>query len=115
MQSLFAGLGDVGSHAKELMRVKRTTNRWFEQSYWWSLPSAGQSQTSRASQAFIQLENVQAEISGLRRVAQAELPRPNGSQTRNFYQILNKLLLEIEIHDETLALLGLKGGNDVNL
>ena len=69
----------------------------------------------RASQAFIQLENVQAEISGLRRVAQAELPRPNGSQTRNFYQILNKLLLEIEIHDETLALLGLKGGNDVNL
>jgi len=49
VQSVFGILGGIGTHPEDLMHMKRTADRLFEDSYQWSILGAGRSQIALAT------------------------------------------------------------------
>lgn len=114
VQSVFGILGGIGTHAEDVMHMKRTADRLFGDKYSWSVLGAGRHQMSIAAIAAAQGANVRVGLEDSLWMGPGRLAKSNAEQVRNVRSILEGLGLEIASPDEARAILSLKGADKVN-
>lgn len=113
VQSVFGILGGIGTHAEDVMHMKRTADRLFGDQYRWSVLGAGAAQMRIASIAAAMGANVRVGLEDSLWAGPGRLARSNAEQVRIVRQILEGLGLEIANPDEARSILALKGGDKV--
>jgi uncharacterized protein (DUF849 family) len=114
VQSVFGLLGGIGGHPEDLMHMKRTADRLFEDKYRWSILGAGRNQMALASIGAAQGANVRVGLEDSLWISPGKLAESNADQVKKVSQILEGLSLEIASPDEARQMLGLKGGDKVS-
>jgi uncharacterized protein (DUF849 family) len=115
VQSVFGILGGIGTHAEDVMQMKRTADRLLGDQYRWSVLGAGGSQLRIASMAAAMLGgNVRVGLEDSLWAGPGRLATSSAEQVRAVRQILSAIGLEAATPDEARAMLGLKGGDKVN-
>ncbi len=114
VQSVFGILGGIGTHAEDVMHMKRTADRLFGKQYKWSVLGAGRNQMSIAAIAAANGANVRVGLEDSLWIGPGRLAKSNAEQVRNVRQILEGLGLEIATPDEARQILTLKGADKVN-
>lgn len=113
VQSVFGILGGIGTHPEDVMHMKRTADRLFEDQYRWSVLGAGASQMRIAAQAASMGGNVRVGLEDSLWAGPGRLARSNAEQVGLARQILEGLGLEIASPDEAREILSLKGADRV--
>ncbi len=113
VQSVFGILGGIGTHAEDVMHMKRTADRLFGDQYRWSVLGAGSAQMRIASMAAAMGGNVRVGLEDSLWAGPGKLAESNAVQVRLVRQILEGLGLEIATPDEARDLLQLKGADQV--
>ncbi len=113
VQSVFGILGGIGTHAEDVIHMKRTADRLFGDQYRWSVLGAGASQMRIAAQSAAMGGNVRVGLEDSLWAGPGKLARSNAEQVRLARQILEGLGLEIATPDEAREILSLKGGDKV--
>lgn len=114
VQSVFGLLGGIGTHAEDVMHMKRTADRLFGKDYRWSVLGAGANQFRVATQAVSMGGNIRVGIEDSIWIARGKLAETNAQQVRKARSIIEGLGLEIATADEAREMLLLKGGDRVN-
>ena len=114
VQSVFGLLGGIGTHAEDVMHMKRTADRLFGKNYRWSVLGAGANQFRVATQAVSMGGNIRVGIEDSIWIARGKLAETNAQQVRKARSIIEGLGLEIATADEAREMLLLKGGDRVN-
>lgn len=114
VQSVFGLLGGIGTHAEDVMHMKRTADRLFGKDYRWSVLGAGSNQFRVATQAVSMGGNIRVGIEDSIWIARGKLAETNAQQVRKARSIIEGLGLEIATADEAREMLLLKGGDRVN-
>ena len=113
VQSVFGILGGIGTHAEDLMHMKRTADRLLGSDYRWSILGAGRNQMRLAAIGAAQGANVRVGLEDSIWISPGVLARSNAEQVAKVRQILEGMSLEIATPDEARAMLALKGGDKV--
>lgn len=113
VQSVFGILGGIGSHAEDLVHMRRTADRLFGDDYHWSVLGAGKNQMPLASIGAAMGSNVRVGLEDSLWAAPGRLARSNAEQVKIVRQILEGMSLEIATPDEARAILHLKGRQNV--
>ena len=113
IQSVFGILGGIGTHPEDLMHMKRTADRLFEDSYQWSILGAGRNQISLATIGASMGANVRVGLEDSLWAGPGKLAKSNADQVRIIRQVLEGLSLEVATPDEAREILQLKGGDQV--
>lgn len=113
VQSVFGLLGGIGTHAEDVMHMKRTADRLFGQDYRWSVLGAGAHQFRIAAQAAAMGGNVRVGLEDSIWIARGTLAETNAQQVTKMRGIIEGLGLEIATPDEAREILTLKGGDSV--
>ncbi|MYZ49584.1 3-keto-5-aminohexanoate cleavage protein [Propylenella binzhouense] len=113
VQSVFGILGGIGTHAEDVMHMKRTADRLFGDQYRWSVLGAGSSQMRVAAIAAAMGGNVRVGLEDSLWAGPGRLATSNAEQVRTVRGILEGLGLEIATADEARAMLALKGADRV--
>jgi uncharacterized protein (DUF849 family) len=113
VQSVFGILGGIGTHAEDLMHMKRTADRLFGDAYQWSILGAGRNQITLASIGAAMGSNVRVGLEDSLWAGPGKLARSNADQVRMIRQILEGMSLEVATPDEARDILSLKGGDQV--
>lgn len=113
VQSVFGLLGGVGTHAEDVMHMKRTADRLFGEDYRWSVLGAGASQMRVATQAAAMGANVRVGLEDSIWAGKGELATSNAVQVRKIRRIVEELGLSVATPDDARAMLALKGGDTV--
>lgn len=113
IQSVFGILGGVGTHAEDVMHMRRTADRLFGADYRWSVLGAGSAQMRVASIAAAMGSNVRVGLEDSLWAGPGRLASSNAEQVRTVRQILEGLGLEIATADEAREILALKGADRV--
>jgi uncharacterized protein (DUF849 family) len=114
VQSVFGILGGIGTHAEDVMHMKRTADRLFGNQYKWSVLGAGRNQMSIAAIAAAQGANVRVGLEDSLWIGPGKLAKSNAEQVRNVRSILEGMGLEVASPDEARQILSLKGADKVN-
>ena len=114
VQSVFGLLGGIGTHAEDVMHMKRTADRLFGKDYRWSVLGAGANQFRVATQAVSMGGNIRVGIEDSIWIARGKLAETNAQQVRKARSMIEGLGLEIATADEAREMLLLKGGDRVN-
>ena len=114
VQSVFGLLGGIGTHAEDVMHMKRTADRLFGKDYRWSVLGAGANQFRIATQAVSMGGNIRVGIEDSIWIARGKLAETNAQQVMKARSIIEGLGLEIATADEAREILLLKGGDRVN-
>ena len=114
VQSVFGILGGIGTHAEDVMHMKRTADRLFGDQYQWSVLGAGRNQMAIASIAAAQGANVRVGLEDSLWIGPGQLARSNAEQVRCVRQILEGLGLQVATPDEARQILSLKGADKVS-
>lgn len=114
VQSVFGLLGGIGTHAEDVMHMKRTADRLFGKDYRWSVLGAGANQFRIATQAVSMGGNIRVGIEDSIWIARGKLAKTNAQQVMKARSIIEGLGLEIATADEAREILLLKGGDRVN-
>jgi uncharacterized protein (DUF849 family) len=114
VQSVFGILGGIGTHAEDVMHMKRTADRLFGKQYTWSVLGAGRHQMGIAAIAAAQGANVRVGLEDSLWMGPGKLAKSNAEQVRNVRSILEGLGLEIASPDEARQMLSLKGADKTN-
>jgi uncharacterized protein (DUF849 family) len=109
IQSVFGLLGGIGTHADDVMHMRRTAERLFGRDYYWSVLGAGRSQMPLATMSATMGGNVRVGLEDSLWDGPGRLARSNAEQVARIVSILKGLNLEIATPDETRAMLQLKG------
>ena len=115
IQTCFGLLGGIGSHADDVMHMKRTADRLFGDAYRWSVLGAGRSQMPIAAMAAAMGGNVRVGLEDSLWLGKGMLAETNASQVRQVRKIIEGLGLEIATPDEARKILELKGGDKVSI
>lgn len=113
VQSVFGILGGIGTHAEDVMHMKRTADRLFGNRYQWSVLGAGAAQMRIAAQALAMGSNVQVGLEDSLWAGPGQLATSSAVQVRLVSQIIENLGLQIASPDEARAIFDLKGGDKV--
>ncbi|CAM4374043.1 3-keto-5-aminohexanoate cleavage enzyme [Comamonas aquatilis] len=113
IQSVFGLLGGIGTHADDVMHMRRTAERLFGDDYYWSVLGAGRSQIPLASMSASMGGNVRVGLEDSLWDGPGRLASSNAQQVTRIVQILRGMNLEIATPQETRDMLQLKGKNAV--
>ena len=113
IQTCFGLLGGIGSHADDVMHMKRTADRLFGDNYRWSVLGAGRAQMQVAAMAAAMGGNVRVGLEDSLWIGAGRLAETNATQVTQVRKIIEGLGLEIASPDEARDILRLKGGDKV--
>ena len=94
IQSVFGILGGIGTHPEDLMHMKRTADRLFEDNYQWSILGAGRNQIALATIGASMGANVRVGLEDSLWAGPGKLAKSNADQVRIIRQVLEGLSLE---------------------
>jgi uncharacterized protein (DUF849 family) len=114
VQTVFGILGGIGSHADDVMHMKRTADRLFGNEYRWSVLGAGRSQMKVAAMSASMGGNVRVGLEDSLWIGAGRLAESNADQVRKVREILEGLGLQIATPAEAREILALKGADKVN-
>jgi uncharacterized protein (DUF849 family) len=113
VQSVFGILGGIGTHPEDVMHMKRTADRLFEDKYRWSVLGAGSAQMRIAAMAAAMGGNVRVGLEDSLWAGPGRLATSNAEQVRIARSIIEGLGLAIATPDEAREILELKGADQV--
>jgi uncharacterized protein (DUF849 family) len=113
VQSVFGILGGIGTHAEDVLHMKRTADRLFGDAYRWSVLGAGAAQMRIAAQAAAMGGNVRVGLEDSLWAGPKRLAASNAEQVKIVRAILEGLGLSIASPAEAREILSLKGGDKV--
>ena len=113
VQSVFGILGGIGTHAEDVVHMRRTADRLFGDRYEWSVLGAGASQMRIAAMAAAMGGNVRVGLEDSLWAGPKRLARSNAEQVRTVRGIVEALGLEVASPDEARDILSLKGSHNV--
>ena len=113
VQSVFGILGGIGTHAEDVMQMKRTADRLFGDQYRWSVLGAGSAQMRIAAMAASMGGNVRVGLEDSLWAGPGRLATSNAEQVRIVRSIIEGLGLAIATADEARDILELKGADQV--
>jgi uncharacterized protein (DUF849 family) len=113
VQSVFGIRGGIGTHAEDVLHMKRTADRLFGGAYQWSVVGAGRTQMAIALQSALLGGNVRVGLEDSLWIGKGRLAASNAEQVRKIRRILEELGLEIASADEARRILNLKGKTNV--
>jgi uncharacterized protein (DUF849 family) len=113
VQSVFGILGGMGTHAEDVMQMKRTGDRLFGEQYRWSVLGAGSAQMRIAAMAAAMGGNVRVGLEDSLWAGPGRLATSNAEQVRIARSIIEGLGLAIATPDEARDILQLKGADQV--
>ncbi len=113
VQSVFGILGGIGTHAEDLMHMKRTADRLFGADYRWSILGAGRFQIPLATMGASMGANVRVGLEDNLWAGPGQLAESNAQQVRTIRKVLEGLSLDVATPDEAREMLSLKGGDQV--
>jgi uncharacterized protein (DUF849 family) len=113
VQSVFGILGGIGTHAEDVMQMKRTADRLFGDQYRWSVLGAGSAQMRIAAMAAAMGGNVRVGLEDSLWAGPGRLATSNAEQVRIARSIIEGLGLAIASPDEAREILQLKGADQV--
>lgn len=113
IQSVFGLLGGIGTHADDVMHMRRTAERLFGQDYYWSVLGAGRSQMPLATMSAAMGGNVRVGLEDSLWDGPGQLATSNAQQVERIVTVLKSLNLEVASPADTRAMLQLKGKDAV--
>ena len=113
VQTVFGIMGGIGTHAEDLMHMRRTADRLFGGDYLWSILGAGRNQMPLATMGAAMGGNVRVGLEDSIWIGPGKLAESNAQQVRKIRTILEALGLEPASADEARTMLALKGGDRV--
>ncbi|MHA6690876.1 beta-keto acid cleavage family enzyme [Devosia sp. A449] len=113
IQSVFGLLGGIGTHAEDVMHMKRTADRLFGGNFQWSVLGAGSSQFRIGAQSIAMGGHIRVGLEDSLWIGKGELAKSSADQVRKAVQIIEGLGLSVATPDEARTLLGLKGAGAV--
>ena len=114
IQSVFGILGGIGTHAEDVMHMRRTANRLFGSDYHWSVLGAGRSQMRIAAMSASMGGHVRVGLEDSLWKGRNQLAT-NEEQVRLVRQIVEGLGLSVATPDEAREILHLKGRDKTNI
>lgn len=114
IQSVFGILGGIGTHAEDVMHMKRTADRLFGADYRWSVLGAGAAQLRIAAMAAAMGGNVRVGLEDSIWAGRGRLAESNADQVKMARSIIEGLGMAVATPDEAREILQLKGGDKVN-
>jgi uncharacterized protein (DUF849 family) len=113
IQTVFGLLGGIGSHAEDVMHMKRTADRLFGANYRWSVLGAGRAQMRVAAMAAAMGGNVRVGLEDSLWIGPGLMADSNAQQVRQIRKIIEGLGLEVATPSEAREILQLKGADKV--
>lgn len=113
LQFVMGILGGISAELDNLLFMKQTADKLFGDAYQWSVIGAGAQQMRMASVAAQMGGHVRVGLEDSLFIARGELATSNAQQVAKARRILEEQGNEIATPDETRAILGLKGRNEV--
>ena len=113
VQLVFGILGGIGTHAEDVMHMKRTADRLFGGDYRWSVLGAGRKQLSIAAMAVAMGGNVRVGLEDSLWIGPGQLATSNAAQVLRARQLIEGLGLEIATPADAREILSLKGSDKV--
>jgi uncharacterized protein (DUF849 family) len=113
IQTVFGLLGGIGSHAEDVMHMKRTADRLFGANYRWSVLGAGRAQMRVAAIAAAMGGNVRVGLEDSLWIGPGVMADSNAQQVRQIRKIIEGLGLEVATPNEAREILQLKGADKV--
>ena len=114
IQTVFGILGGIGTHADDVLHMKRTADRLFGDSYQWSVLGAGSAQMRIAAMAVAMGGNIRVGLEDSLWSGPGRLARSNAEQVRMATELIQSLGLGVATADEARDMLDLNGGDAVN-
>ncbi len=114
IQSVLGILGGAGTHAEDVVHMKRTADRLFGDRYHWSVIGAGAAQMRVATLAVTMGANVRVGLEDSIWLSPGKLAESNADQVRAVRKLVEGLGLEIASAEEARDRLQLKGASSVN-
>jgi uncharacterized protein (DUF849 family) len=114
VQSVFGILGGIGTHAEDVMHMRRTADRLFGADYRWSVLGAGRMQMPIAPMAAAMGAHVRVGLEDSLWIGKGQLARSNAEQVRRVRSIVEGLGLVPATPDEARDILHLKGADTVS-
>ena len=114
VQSVFGILGGIGTHAEDVMHMRRTADRLFGADYRWSVLGAGRMQMPIAAMAASMGAHVRVGLEDSLWIGRGQLARSNAEQVRRVRSIVEGLGLAPATPDEARDILHLKGADAVS-
>jgi uncharacterized protein (DUF849 family) len=113
IQTVFGLLGGIGSHAEDVMHMRRTADRLFGANYRWSVLGAGRAQMRVAAMAAAMGGNVRVGLEDSLWIGPGTMADSNAQQVRQVRKIIEGLGLEVAAPSEAREILQLKGADKV--
>jgi uncharacterized protein (DUF849 family) len=113
IQSVFGIRGGIGNHPEDVIHMKRTADRLFGDTYYWSVLGAGRAQMQIAAQAAVMGGNVRVGLEDSLWLGRGQLAKSNAEQVAKAKRLLEELGLQVATPDEARQMLKLKGGRNV--
>jgi len=114
VQAIFGILGGLGPDHENLTHMKATADRLFGKDYYLSVLAAGRHQLPFVTMGAILGGNVRVGLEDSLYAGKGKLATSNAEQVAKIRRILEELSLEIAMPAEARAMLGTKGGDNVN-
>lgn len=109
VQSVFGILGGIGTHAEDVIHMKRTADRLLGDQFIWSVLGAGANQMRIASMSALMGGHVRVGLEDSLWLGKGRLARTNAEQVSAIRTTLEGAGLEIASPDDARAILKLKG------
>ena len=113
VQLVFGILGGIGTHAEDVMHMKRTADRLFGGDYRWSVLGAGRRQLPIAAMAAAMGGNIRVGLEDSLWIGPGQLATSNAAQVLRARQIIEGLGLEVASPADAREILSLKGSDNV--
>jgi uncharacterized protein (DUF849 family) len=114
VQSVFGLLGGIGTHAEDVMMMRRTADRLLGANYHWSVLGAGASQLRIGTMAISLGGNVRVGLEDSIWAGPGRLAESSAEQVTMVKQVLAGLGMEAATPAEARQILNLKGSDNVN-
>lgn len=113
IQSVFGLLGGIGTHAEDVIHMRRTADRLFGDNYQWSVLPAGRHQAIIGVQAASMGGHVRVGLEDSLWNGPGELARSNADQVVRMRKILEGMSLTVATAKDAREVLQLKGEENV--
>lgn len=113
VQTVFGILGGIGTHAEDVIHMKRTADRLFGTDYCWSVLGAGRAQMNIAAMAAGMGGHIRVGLEDNLWGKPGELAKTNAEQVQRAVEIVHGLGLDVATADEARKILDLKGADKV--
>ncbi len=113
IQTCFGLLGGIGSHHEDVLHMRRTADRLFEDKYQWSVLGAGRSQMPIAAMSASMGGHVRVGLEDSLWIGKGKVAPSNAAQVAKARDLIESLGLEVASPDEAREILELKGGHRV--